>query len=727
MHRKKKDLNEQELRRKIQDKLEKKYGREKETSENGRTTDLKSEPGLFPTSTGFPTDDHIRQTLSRQICARHPEFIRCSNHLEEVRWLTPAELEKDFEFYPYEEGWWTRFKQHLFGYKKESFLNDPEIKDRVERIRAEVEQDVQRRIEEYRQYRERAKKQFANEEERKIYEEEIDRFFRKKPGYKKYRNHAGETRWMSKEEFLNQDEYFEEVLSTGQIVRRRIAVALVILLVAAGIWQLTQYYRVNEETHSFLLVEENEQRGLLYIDKNPAIGFRPGIPYPVKPGPHEISMILSGYTTKPKVQQVNLAKNDTARIAFRFQKIDDRQTGIVKIKTPYSDAALMVNGEFEGTISSQPLLKLPPGAYTITLEKGGYFPSPPQRVVNLHAGDTLSVVFNLSRRSRSSAVKKTANLLKGGLVEIHSNIKNADILLDGQQTGFQTDYVLQRIPFGQHRISVYKKGYKAYPDEKRIKLSSKQKRVSVNFTLTSTFRPITLKTAPVKGTIILDGKEVGSGSVKLSVPLGKHQIDFGPIPHYHKPKDTIINLTDQTPDQLVFNYILNFFVSFSPGGTPPRAGRGSVATGYLLNDDRFRLSNKAGPKVKKNAKIKDSVWMVGYAFQYRNPPGKDALLFNFEVPENVDTSEPIYLYVYAYQTKDYYPLVIKGKSFYRIDINGQKFRKQIEPKYRLTQIGPDHYDKYLINEFLHVGYNRILFSTTNATSAHVALWKLVIK
>jgi len=722
MANKKQRPDEQELRNKIQSKLEEDYRKHKARQKTQKKTGKPAQE----TAPEFVDEIWLRHELANEIASRYPEFIRCENHLNEIRWLTPLELERDYEFYPTEESRWSRFKKLLGKKEKLEDNGNAAIKQHIEKLRPEIEAEVKKRREEFLAEKEKTRQQLTDDLERKIYEEEMDRFYRSKQGYRKYKNHLGETKWMTKEEYLAQDEYFEVVLTPRQLFLRRSGIAAVILLTAGFLWWSYSYYSAESDNRAYLKVNMNESRALLYVDKNLAVGFRANEPYPLEAGEHEVSVLLAGFEAAPKIQRISVGKGDTVTVNFHLQEIHYENSGVVEILSATKDAAVLVNGEFQGTLANQNYFVLPAGDYTITLEKRGYASNPPQRIVRLQPGDTLKAAFSL--RPRSSKNKKAAQgLLTTGLVEVRSNVKNADILLDGQPTGFQTDYVLQRIPFGKHLIRLTKKGYTVYPEEQMVKISSKQKRAVAAFTLTSLFRQVTLQTVPVEGVIFVDGKKVGEGRVKLSLPLGRHQLDFSAVPQYKKPQATSLNITKEGTDRFVFNYRLNYKVSFLVDKVLPGREQGSIARGYLLNDDLFRQSIKVGPEIKENSAIQGKVWSLGFAFQYRNPPGQDALIFNFNIPNNVDLTEPLYLKVYGYQSRDDYPLVIKGKAYYRIDVNNMKLRKEILPKYKEEQIGEERYDAFLINEFLHPGFNRIMIATTKSTTARLTLWKVVIQ
>ena len=130
-------------------------------------------------------------------------------------------------------------------------------------------------------------------------------------------------------------------------------------------------------------------------------------------------------------------------------------------------------------------------------------------------------------------------------------------------------------------------------------------------------------------------------------------------------------------------------------------------------------------KLYKN--INEQIWYLGYTFQYRNPPGSDALLFEFKIPANIDLSQPLNLKIWGYRSGNNYPIVVRGNAYYQVIVNGNTLRDRVLPKYSIKEISNDHFDSFPINEYLRVGKNTIFISTIESTSEEVALWKIAIQ
>jgi len=724
MAKKTKRIREEELRKQMQDKLHQEFQQKKENAQPEAAAVLHFDKSALNAEL---EEHYLRAYLEEEICSQYPEFICCENHLNEVKWLTPVELEGDYEFYPVEETRFERFKSKFSRKKTQPEITDPDLKNRVDEIRKQIQEDVQMRLQYFKKRKKEAHKTNDSEYELEIYQEEIDKFYSRKKGYKKYINHLNETKWLTKEERKNQDEFTDEVETPAQIWRKRATYTFVTLSILFISWLVLDYNSSMTVDKAYLLVTTEDTKGQLYIDKVLAVGFSSGQPYSISPGDHDISFLREGFSTNPRFHAITASRNDTVTVGFLLEENRYGSAGVIRIQASYKDAGIIVNGEFRGTLANASSLTLPEGDYTLMLEKPGFIVNPPQQAFSLKAGDTMDFAFRLNPRKNIRSGRSDAKRTESGLLEVRSNIKNADIYLDGQKTNFKTDYILQQIPLGAHIVRVVKKGYKVYPDEQMVKLSAKKNRMIADFTLSSTVKRLTLKTEPVAGDIIIDGKRIGNGEVQVSLPLGEHSIKFSEESYYRQPDIQKISIDENTEPTLTFHYRLNYNITFSPDTEQKNPEMGSMKTGYLLQDAQFRLSNQAGPEVRMNKKLNENVWMIGYAFQYRNPPGQDALVLNFFIPANLDLSQPLKLKLWAYRSKDLYPLKIKGNSYYSIDVNRFRLRKQIQPGHSENEIGAANYDSFLINELLHPGYNQIMISTTTATTAHLMLWKAAIE
>jgi len=719
-------FNEEDLRNKIREELEREH--QSRVTSSRRETDR--EQAEFEKKDEIHRseliENYLRQQVEDEVYSSYPEFIRCENHLNEVRWFTAHELADEYEFYPVVETWWDRFKARFSRSGESEVPDTAEIRSLMAQYREEIRLDAEARAAESRSFRQNSGLAAADSLEKKIYEEELDRFYQGKKGYKKYRNHLGEVRWLTAAEVEKAEESLEEVITSRELAQRyALWLAGVLLILVAGWFTVSRFDEVVPK--GFMLISLNEPRAQLYVDHQLAAGFQPDQAYTLPIGAHFISVLLPGYKSQPAEQKVHLAENDTIRLSFRLEAETLSNAGLVLIESDLSEARVFTDGNFRGYVKDNRQLLLAEGGYTITLEDPGYEISPPSRLVEVKAGDTLSIRFSASSRQKRTGMRTSETVINTGLIEVHSSVPGAEIYLDGKLTGLKTDYVLQRIPFGQHVVRLEKEGYKVYPLERVIRLSDDQKQARLDFTLTSTLRRIELNTQPVSGKIFINNKELGEGRVIASLPLGEHTLRFGPLEHYAAPAEQKIIITDNSPENLQFTYRSAFSTRFTPAGVAPNPTLGSINTGYILEGLNFKNSVEYGPEIQQDKILNVAAWLLGFAFQYRNPPGKDALLLSFQVPENLNLQEDIHLKLWIYSTGLNYPLAIKGKSYYQIYLNGVKFREEILPGHSQAQAGETAFDSFIINNVLRRGSNRILISTTDQTTAHLVLWKVVVE
>jgi len=711
------NFDEEALRKKIREQLAQQH-KERQQQQQSSGDDSASAPRLPEEDESFYLETYVRRKLEAEVYSRHPEFVKCGNHLGQIKWLTPLEMEEEYEFYPFEEGFFSRMRQKLFPVRVK-LPKDPEIQKLIADFREEIEKDAQERIARYRENLEQSKQNLQSETERRIFEEEQDRFYSKQRGYHKYRNHIGETRWMTHEEFDSQEEFVERVYTPLEKWSRRAALVLAIALLGFGGWYLYGLFGP-DHPRGFLIVDVEGARGNLYIDQKLAVGFTPGQPYPVDEGQHRISVLRSGYESEPGFEDISVDAGDTLSARFRLKPMaGDKAT--VSVKAPYPDAGIYVNGEFKGTIRENRYLNLPPGDHSISLEKAGYISVPPVRALILTAGDTVETTFRMNARRSSTAEVSSATRV--GLIDVNSNVRGADIFMNGENTGFKTDYVLQKLPFGQYVIRVEKEGFDIYPREQVVRLDNDSRQARADFTLTSLTRPVTISTNPVQGTILVDGKDVGRGRFSGSLGLGTHTISFGDVEDYITPPPQEIEVTESGSTIFNFTYGSKLFVEVTPRSTAPDDAAAVTIRGHILTGTTFKSSQENGPELLDDR----SAWKIGYAFQYQNPPGSDALMIRFRAPQDLTLTNRVELKLEIYGTNENYPLVLGGKTRYRVILNNTVIADQKEPRYSVKEAAAGRYETYTITNNLKPGYNTLIIAAAQGNSAFMELHKIVIE
>ncbi len=717
-----KKKREEELRQKIREQLQREHA-EKQQSQPGQPA--VDEPTVPVMDESFYIQNHLRRKLEDEIYSRHPEFVKCENHLGQIKWFTPVELEREFEFFPVDENFWDRLKDRIFNRPVVKIPDTDEIKTLVQNLRAELEEDARERVHSYSEFIKTNKREAHDELERTIIEEEQDLFYSRLKGYHKYKNHIGETVWLTVNEFESQDEYIDRAYSKRELVVRKTIIGLgamaFIALLYLGIGLLQP-----PPSLGFVQVDLGGKKGSLYIDHNLAVGFTPNIPYPLEEGSHTLRIISSGFISLPDTQTVVSVTGDTSRISFSLEPLAG-DYGYVQIKAPYQDAAIYADGDFKGAVRDNDYLPLNPGDHTLTLKMNGYNTVPSLQTFTIHKGDTIDVAFRMNNARRFGGATVTTGNLHTGLIEVTSNISGAKIYLNGRPTGFETGYVLQKIPFGRYVVRVEKENYKVYPNEQIVTISNDNRNARADFTLNGTTRLVTLQTKPEDGIIFIDKKEAGHGKITVSLSIGSHKISFGKLPGYGTPEPQIVNVLPIGKNHFSFSYITQIHYVIAPGQKISTNGNLYVNYGYIMNGIEFKKSAINAPEIIDNSTLNQKVWHMGFAFRHQNPPGKDALAVYFRMPDELNLAQNITLKLWIYRSGDKYPLVIGGTSSYQVILNNAIVAARKKVVLKAAETSPRKYDAIPINRYLKPGLNVLLLSVSDENSVFIDLQKIVIE
>ena len=642
-----KKFNEEALRKKIREQLQKEHSEKKEfLKESPEHKDLRDQEE----DESYFLEIYLRNKLEDEVFSQYAEFVECGNHLDQVKWLTPLELSKEYEFFPIEYTLFARIKNKLFGRKKVKIPENPEIVKMIEEFRENLENNARERIQKYKEYLEKNEIAYRSEKEKRILEEEKERFYNSLKGYFKYKNHIGETTWLTVEEFEAQDEFTDRVYTRNEKIKIGFTSAGILAFIVVSLVFLVQFFD-DGPWNGYILVETSNIKTSLYIDQNLAVGFTPGNAYPVSVGSHEITVISPNYVSNPLFHSVEIQKGDTTRISFDLTLINGNR-GTVRLDVPSEDAGVYVDGEFKGTMQTSRVLNLPVGDHSVTVKKHNYIANPRLHTFSLNAGDTVDLSFRLIQSRVSETSKPRSSTLNLGLIEINSNIRDAKIILNGNNTGFTTNYILQKIPFGQHIIRLEKEGYKVYPSEQVVVLSQNDRQAKVDFTLTSTTNNVTIQTRPRDAAIFVDGKEVGKGVFRGALSFGEHTVTFSDIDNYKNPGPQKIRVTKDGQDRFEFTYGSEIYFEIAPGYIKPANSGVRTSSGYILKGINFKTNSINGPDIITNSFINKDVWNLGFAFQYKSPPGNDAIFIRFEVPNDLHLTNDILLRLWIYSTEE---------------------------------------------------------------------------
>ncbi len=667
---------------------------------------------------------HLRELVEAELFSKHKQFIKCTNHLGEYKWLTETEIENQHEFYPYHPGLFDKLTKT--GQKKRK-IKIPKIEavdQYVQQLRIQLSEEIEKRIEKDQENREQARarrKEAAGQEKEKSMD---DKSYLSHPDYKLYENHLGERRWLTKEEFESQDEFTLEIVPLS----RRILTILkwgvpIILLVVAFVYFFSPIL-VKPKLRGYLKVESNESRGQLYIDRKLKLGLTLDEPIRLSAGIYRISYRKAGFESSPLFHSVEIKQQDTVQIYFALTPLKSEDIAIVNINSTFPDAKVFVENNFRGLAVENSKMILKPGKYQIALKKENYTAIPPFAEVSLSKGDSINLSFTFTDRSLSRQRDSDDD---HGLIEVTSNLQGTKIYMDGKYTGYTTDHIFKKIPFGQHVISLQREGYIIEPNEKSVRLSQLNTYQQAHFSLKKASLYVTFETTPVKGKIYLDGRELAAGSWQGELPPGKYRLRFGEVESYHPPKSLTVDIAEGKKSTFIFTYKPTFSLTFSPLGLKPANAIGNIQLGYVNEDDVFYSDPTNGPEIVKSDEIGEKVWLLAYAFAYRNPPENDAIVFTFNVPSSIDLSQNLWLKMWGYKTDDNYPMEFNNVYEIRISINNRMIQKDYTPRYSIDEAKESNFERFRINNLIRHGTNRLQISTGPVNTTYFALWKIAIE
>ena len=149
--------------------------------------------------------------------------------------------------------------------------------------------------------------------------------------------------------------------------------------------------------------------------------------------------------------------------------------------------------------------------------------------------------------------------------------------------------------------------------------------------------------------------------------------------------------------------------------------------GYVDEDQTFHSDPTNGPEIVKSDELGEKVWMLAYAFAYRNPPENDAIVFTFDVSSSIDLSQNLWLKMWGYKTDENYPMEFNSISEIRISINNRRIQKDYTPRYSIEEANESKSERFRINNLIRHGNNRLQISTGPVNTTYFALWKIAIE
>jgi hypothetical protein len=634
----------------------------------------------------------IRQIKAEEYArfySRLPEYGLYMNHLGEVRWMTEAEADKQHEFFIYNEG---VLKRIQIRWRVNRTINLKKLSQAEKEIRLRIRQHLEQK------HRDKVKPDSGN-----IYPDE----------------------W----QYEMSDEELDRIAISmdigGASLWRNLAIIFGLFIIIGAVWYFWSD-KIEESHTGRLLVQSGDISGRVFLNDKEFLGYTNTELSNVPEGEQRIFLKKDGYETVPAFRDVRIVADSLVKIEFVLKRSASAGSGFIRLNAPFNDSKVFINNRYHGRLSENKLLALIPGEYSISVEKDGYFSVPAQKIINVISGDTVlfSVEQILAQSARSST--RLVNPENIGSLEISSNIKGAKIILDGRDTGQETDHVFTQMPLGNYRARVQFEGYDVQPEEVLLNLTQKNPAGNAEFKLTRMFEKITVRTQPPNGTIYIDDEFKGEGSFEGVLKVGTHTISFGDISGYKKPKSRTITLKARNPFLWEVNYFpkLTIYAGINSTGSLISDGC-DISTGYTFKNQSFTASTEGGPAIEYNDKIKDYAWKMGYAFPYRNPKGNDAIKITFTMPRDLDYDQNFTLSLIAASSQEKYPLSISTKVDIAIKLNNSILSYYYQPKF-LEDLGSLDNVEWDITKYIRPGPNTLEIATTEDNNAFYFLKRVEI-
>ena len=666
---------------------------------------------------------YLRRKIEAELFSAHKTFIKCSNHLHEFKWLTKNEIDNQHEYYPYRESFLERISTGLVRRRRTNIPKTREVAEYIKDLKEQISLDIEKRLQTEHEINEKIRKKRQSMVKNLQDEKKDDTFKRSHPDYRLYENHLGETRWMTPQEFESQDEFTLEVIPLSKKITKAalwLVPSIVLLIIVILLLDMNRGPVLGK---GYLLVQSNIPQGQIYIDEKLRLGVSLNQPFLLSEGSYRITYRKTGFNSFPPAQNITINIRDTTKVQFVLAADQNDEIAIVRLNSTLPDAKVFVNNDFYGIVQNNPQLSLAPGDYRIALKKENYTTIPPFADISLNKGDSISLPFAFSERTISRIRKEQIY----GLIEVRSNVPDAKIYLNGSYSGFNTDYIFNKVPLGSYTVSIQLSGFSVEPGEKTVNLTAGSPHQVINFSMRRSELPITFKTVPVKGDIFLDGEKLGSGEWRGVLSPGRYQLTFGTVNYFEPPAATTLSINETSPGEYTFRYLPIYKIEFNPDGILPEKEYGTIQLGYTDEDNVFYSDPKNAPEITKTEGFSQKVWLMGYAFAYRNPPENDAIQFSFNIPSTVDLSRNLWLKMWGYRTDENYPMEFSSVSEIRISVNNRMIQEDYTPEFGIEQGGNSRFEQFRINNLLRHGKNRILISTGPLNTTFFALWKIAIE
>jgi hypothetical protein len=202
--------------------------------------------------------------------------------------------------------------------------NDEELR---RQIRKEIEErDRLRRRQQERHDSVRSLNEEA-EKRRRIYQEEIRKYYQNRPGYREIVREDGEVDWVPENEAALSERLFDEVLEDPDVAKKRMKIVLLlgavfVLLIIAGL------YSILHQPNGTIIVECNVPDAQIILDTNPLDLYTNATLAEIPAGEHVVTVVKPGFRMEgDPIQKVDLRGGKTIKLSFVLLPDDSTAVG----------------------------------------------------------------------------------------------------------------------------------------------------------------------------------------------------------------------------------------------------------------------------------------------------------------------------------------------------------------------------------------------------------------
>lgn len=618
------------------------------------------------------------------------------NHLGEIHWMTDAEAADQHEYFDYEAGFWQRLK-HKFAEKPSASMSGVSPEEKELRL----------------QFRIYLEKKYLGE----VQPETIRQF---------------PADWQVE---LSDDEieHIPISIETYEALSRwnKMVLLPVLMLTVLAIFGVAQAIHRAGEFHGSILIESNVRGAAIFLngEKRGYADFQ-RLLSDVPPGDYRVELRKIGFASEPVNVNIGKQANASAKVFIPLNPLGVTDQGFIRIVADHPDSKVFVNDEFMGTLADQAVLPLEQGDHNIVIEKVGFRTAPQSRWVHITSGDTTKVKFEQTAQFGRNTPTTPARIsskpaeIGQGMLAITSNTVGGQIILNGEDTGKESDHVFTGMPYGEYRVRLERSGYQSVPEEKMVVISHNSPSMDISFELIKEFEQVNIMVEPATAQIIINGEPKAKGHFKGELKTGEYEISFGSLPGYNTPRPRLLRVTPNAPAELSVSYFPQIQAVAAVSGNGVLKVNGcDIVPGYTLGNRGFTASTDAGPEVTFVEKANDYFWKFGYAYQFRNPKGNDGLKITFNLPKDSQFNSRFMLKLFGASSEERYPMADSRKAEILIKLNGNVLSYYYQPK-TLEELGGVEKTEWEISEHLRAGANTLEITVTDKNNAYYFLKKI---